>query len=106
MIGTGEVHSAPTVHKSSQYCGRKNHIVTARAVPIPGICISIGPIPAFFDGIRIGQVCCTSTNSVVCVLFNFFQNYQAKITKTKLILTAHSIMFPCIGIGTCTCEYI
>ena len=39
-----------------------------RAVPIPGICIGIGPIPAFFDGIGIGQACCTSTNSVVCVL--------------------------------------
>ena len=34
----------------------------------------------------------------------FVQNPQAKITKTKLILTTNSIMFPFIGIGTC--EYI
>ena len=39
-----------------------------RAVPIPGICIGIGPIPVFFDGIGIGQVGYTSTNSVVYAL--------------------------------------
>ena len=39
-----------------------------RAIPIPGICISIGPILAFFDSIGIDRVCYTSTNSVVCAL--------------------------------------
>ena len=39
-----------------------------RAVPIPGICFGIGPIPAFFDGIGIGQVHYTSTNSVCAIL--------------------------------------
>ena len=29
----------------------------ARAVPIPGICIGIGPILAIFDGIGISKVC-------------------------------------------------
>ena len=43
-------------------------VVLIRAVPIPGICIGIGPIPAFFDGIKIGQVGYTSTNSAVCAL--------------------------------------
>ena len=38
------------------------------AALFPIICISIGPIPAIFDGIEIGQVCYTSTNSVVCAL--------------------------------------
>ena len=29
-------------------------MIMIRAVPIPGICIGIGPIPAFFDGIGVG----------------------------------------------------
>ena len=33
-----------------------------------------------------------------------FLSYQAKIVVAKLILTAHSIVFPCMGIGTCTCD--
>ena len=33
-----------------------------------GICISIGPIPAYFDGIGIGQVHYTGTNSFVCAI--------------------------------------
>ena len=37
--------------------------ITHRAVLIPGICIGIGPILAIFDGIGIGKVCYTSTNS-------------------------------------------
>ena len=37
-------------------------IIILRVIPIPGICIGIGPIPAIFDGIGIGQVCYTSTN--------------------------------------------
>ena len=54
------------------------------------------------------QVCYTGTNSVVCVLSTMkwvFQTCQAKITD-KFILTTHSIVFPRIGIGTCTGEYI
>ena len=39
-----------------------------RAALIPGICIGIGSIPAIFDGIRIGRLCDTSTNSVFCAL--------------------------------------
>ena len=70
------------------------------------MCISIGPIPVFYDSTGIGQVCYTSTNSVVGALLSIKQSRQAKIPKTKLILTTHSIVFPCIGIGTCTCEYI
>ena len=35
-----------------------------------GISISIRLIPAIFDGIRIGQVCYTSTSSVVCALLS------------------------------------
>ena len=27
-----------------------------RAVPIPGICIGIGPIPTIFDGIGISKI--------------------------------------------------
>ena len=38
-------------------------MITLRAVSIPGICIGIGPIPAIFDGIGIGKVCYTNTNS-------------------------------------------
>ena len=76
--------------------------------PIPGI--GIRPIPAFFDDIGIGQVRYTSTNfCCLCIIIHkivFFQKSSSKITKTKLILTTHSIVFPCIGIGTCTCEYI
>ena len=30
---------------------------------------SIGPIPAFLDGVRIGKVCYISTSSVVGVLY-------------------------------------
>ena len=33
----------------------------------------------------------------------FFQSSQAK---TKLILTTHSIVYSCISIGPCNCEYI
>ena len=47
-----------------------------------GICIGIGPIPAYFDDIGIGQVHYTSTNSVVRAILSmkfFFQSYQAKI---------------------------
>ena len=36
------------------------HIEKIRVAPIPGICTGIGPIPAIFDDIRIGQVCYTS----------------------------------------------
>ena len=36
----------------------------------------------------------------------FFQSYQAKIMMKKLTMTANSIVFPCIGTGICTCEYI
>ena len=45
------------------------------------------------------QFCC------LCII-NHEQSRQAKITKTKLILTTNSIVFPCIGISTCTCECI
>ena len=49
-----------------------------------GICIGIRPIPAYFDGIRIIQVCYTSTNFIVCVLYIFmkyvvFQSFQVKM---------------------------
>ena len=44
--------------------------VHTRAAPIPGICIGIGPIPAFFNGIRIGQGCYTSANLVVRALLS------------------------------------
>ena len=33
-----------------------------------GICIGIRPILAYFDGIRIGQVHYTGTNSFVCAI--------------------------------------
>ena len=41
--------------------------VPIRAAPIPGI--GIVPIPAIFDGVGIGQVSYTSTNSVDCTLY-------------------------------------
>ena len=34
-------------------------------------------------------------------LNSLFQSCQVKITKTKLILTTHSVVYPCIGISTC-----
>ena len=52
-----------------------------------GICIGIGPIQAYFDGIGIGQVHYTSTNSVVRAILSmkyFFQNYQAKNNDEKI----------------------
>ena len=54
-------------------CSYSVHVdlFTTRAA---GICIGIGPIPAYFDFIGIGQVHYTSTNSVVCaILIVFFQ---------------------------------
>ena len=45
------------------------YMLYRRAVPIPGIFIGIRPITAFFGGIGIGQVCYTSTNSVVCAIY-------------------------------------
>ena len=66
-----------------------------RAAPIPGI--GIGSIPAFFDGIRIGQVRYTSTNfCCLCIIIHkiaFFQKSSSKITKKNLILTTHSLEF-------------
>ena len=40
-------------------------ILLSRAALIPGISIGIGiwPIPAIFDGVGIGRLCDTSTNS-------------------------------------------
>ena len=70
-----------------------------------GICISIRPILAYFDGIGIGQVHYTSTNSVVCAILSmkyFFQSYQTRNNDEKLTMTANSIVFPCIGTGICT----
>ena len=62
-------HSFPVIFTTSRHKKAYNlGFIYHRAVPIPGICISIGPIPAFFDGIGIGQVGYTSTNSVVCAL--------------------------------------
>ena len=43
----------------------KGNIQDIKAAPSTGISISIGPIPAFFDGIGIGKACYTSANSVV-----------------------------------------
>jgi len=43
---------------------------SSKGAPIPGICIGIGPIPAFFGGMGIGQVCYTSTNSIVCAILS------------------------------------
>ena len=56
--------------------------------------------------IEIGQACYTSTNSVFCALLTIFLSRQAnyKIKKTKLLLTAHSIVYPCISIDTCICD--
>ena len=44
-----------------------------RAALSTGIGIGIGPIPAFFGGIRIGKACYTSTNSVVDTLYVLLQ---------------------------------
>ena len=77
-------------------------IILVKAAPFLGICIGIGPIPAFFDGIGIGQVCCTSTNSVVCALLTIKLFFFSKLSSQMMT----SIVFPCISIGTCTCEYI
>ena len=76
----------------------KNYYGGTRAA---AILVSVS-VPAYFDGIGIGQVHYTSTNSVKY----FFQSYQAKIMMKKLTMTANSIVFPCIGAGICTCEYI
>ena len=56
-------------------------IYLSRAAPISfGICIGIGPIPAYFDGIGSGKVHYTGTNSFVCAIL-------------IIIMTAHSIFF-------------
>ena len=85
--------------------------MSSRTAPIPDICISFGPIPAF---LMVSE----SVKHVIQVLILLFVHYlhkivffqsrhrQAKIKKTKFILTTHSLVFPCIGISTCTCEYI
>ena len=70
--------------------------------------ISIGPIPAF---LMVSELLKYVIQVPILLLMhnksrnNFSQSFQAKITKTKLILTTHSIVYPCNDIGTCTFKY-
>ena len=58
-------------------------------------------IPAYFDGIGIGQVHYTSTNSFVCVSLTmiinhdivFFKVFKLIIITKKLIITAYFMLF-------------
>ena len=76
LFAFGIIAVLPTLLRPEDYTTEDK----SRAAPIPGICIGIRPITAFFDGIGISLVCYTSTNSVICTLFPFFKviklNYQ------------------------------
>ena len=68
--------------------------LTTRAAPIL-VSVSVSGQYQHFDGIRIGQVHYTSTNSVVLAILSmkyFLQSYQAKIMMKKLTMTANSIV--------------
>ena len=78
------IHSFPVIFTTSRHKKAYNlGVIYHRAVPIPGICISIGPIPVFFDGIGIGQVGYTSTYQFCCLCINNHELIFFKVVKLK-----------------------
>ena len=64
-IGTSQIYEA---HRQYHLTVQWNLcIMDTRAAPILVSVLVMGPIPAFFDGIRIGQVCYTTEYQFCCL---------------------------------------